>query len=149
MPQPVSIGEGAPLFVYDGATLQKQLTPTVFKAVELNSTTATVIWAPAAGKKFRLQKYYLQITGGASSSTPAILIVTLRDGATTDIPGLIHNIYIPNSSGYLGDYSTGIIDLGRGYLSSTINNGLYIKLSMTFNTPGIAFVICNIYGVEE
>jgi len=144
---PASLGEGSPLYIFDGNTLQPQLTPNIFKAVEANTDTLMAFWTPAAGKKFRILKYIIAITGGAFSGTPFLLTVTLRDGPSVNIPGLAHTIYIPSAANYLGDYSTGLIDLGRGYLSSTINNALNLSLSAALTVN--SYLVCNVCGVEE
>jgi len=105
-------------------------TSKVFKYIEylnLADNTATTVWTPATGRKFRLL--------GVQISASAASILHLRDGAGGTI------FHTQRTAGIDSKY----FYFGNGYLSSTANNVLEIlnKSAATINV----WVTC--YGTEE
>lgn len=148
MVQPVSIGQGVPAYVYDGATLQKQITPRFFRYGFARLVGLADIWTPTAGKKFRLQSYFIEIMGNAYVTGAGVLTVTLYDSGNP-ISGFTHDIFLPGAGVNLfGGYVVNHIDLGNGYLSSAANNVLRFNMSIGI-TPAAAFVRVNVCGIEE
>lgn len=114
--------------VYNGATIDRARTPSVFKSLSaVVITSETTIWTPAGGKKFRLMG--LVISQGVATGA-----VTFRDntGGST--------VFI------LGANTVGVaiyIPLGNGILSSAANNVLTAQGASTETITGVVF------GTEE
>jgi len=146
MAYPSSIGEGVGIYAYDGVTLRRIRTPVIFKSVSTVASGNTTIWTPAAGKKFRLIKYHIEIIGNTIRLEAGITSLRFQDNIT-DISGLIHNFYIPSiSSNILGGYNTGQFDLGIGILSAAANNPLTVFINAEVLGGGFRISVC---GTEE
>jgi len=154
MPNPSSIGEG--IGIYNVIELIR--TPVIFKTLNTAATGPTNIWTPVAGKKFRLQKYSIYISSNATYSGDTDIFVQFRDQALS-LTQFRHRFRIPGvAANHLGGYISGQslefklfrpakwIDLGNGYLSTTINNSLRVELSVPLST---GFVRVNVCGTEE
>lgn len=107
----------------------------------------TALWTPAAGKKFRLMKYMIEVTEQATQAVGGTINISLFDGAA-GATGQVHDVYIPGAAlGAAGElYTSPWIDLGNGYLSAAANNVLNVNLSAAL-TGGTVRVICS--GTEE
>lgn len=118
----------------------------VFRAAAATASGSTALWAPAAGKRFRLMRYRIDITDDATLAAGGRLTVSLLDGAASTAQNLI--AFVPaaalDTAGLLA--TTGWIDLGNGVLSAAANNVLNINLSAAL-TAGIVNVIA--CGTEE
>lgn len=113
---------------YDGATIDRERIPVVFKTIAAQAITAGTaldLWTPTTGKKFRLMGFYL------SSSAAAYLI--FKDDSTT-----ILNSPAAAAAGILSSPP-----MGNGILSATANNKLKLDVSATSTVSGFVF------GTEE
>lgn len=130
---------------FNGASWDRLRTPTTFKTVTATGSGDTALWTPTSGKKFRLLRYLIQVTGAATLASGADLDIVLRD-ATTAL-GLGHSLYVPTSAGTtLGGWSTGWINLGNGPLSAAANNVLNVNLSAALTAGKVRVTCC---GTEE
>lgn len=133
----------APL-VYNGATWDKRRTPSIFKTATATASGDTALWTPTSGKKFRLMRYMIEVTGDLSSGTGAEIDVVLRDSTTALAAAL--SFWAPATAGSTPGFTSGWIDLGNGILSATANNVLNINLSAALTTGKVRVVAC---GTEE
>lgn len=132
-------------FVFTGGSWDRSRVPLVAKSATATASGDTALWTPAAGKKVRLMRYKVEVTGNASTTGGAVIDVVLRD-ATTALAASC-SLYVPSAAGTsLGSYSTGWVDLGQGVLSAAANNVLNINLSAALTT-GKVRVVCA--GTEE
>lgn len=123
--------------LYNAATglLEPQRTPTVFKSLKAQSITAgtpVAVWTPATGKRFRLLGYEITAVGAGSAA------IIFEDGSGGSTQEFLRTQLV-NSSTPL-DTPSGF---GNGYLSTTINNQLF--LDATANTAVTGFL----FGTEE
>lgn len=113
--------------LFNGATWDRQRTPSVFKTVSLGAgTTETTIWTPAAGKKFRLMGFLLTV--GAAST------LTFKDntaGAT---------IFIARGT---ADQPISVPSLGNGLLSGAADRVLTVTRGTSATLDGV------VWGTEE
>jgi hypothetical protein len=99
------------LWGYNGATFDRARVGKVYKYIEylnLPTSTATTIWTPTTGKKFRLM--------GVIVSTSATVHLHLRDGAGG-------TIFFTSRTLATGQ----TFDFGNGYLSAAANNVLEVR----------------------
>lgn len=117
----------------------------VVKSTTATASGGTAVWTPAAGKKFRLMGYQIQLTANAAVAAGAVVHIDLFDGATFLTR---HSFFVPTTAVTTtpGAYTTPWIDLGNGFLSSAANNGLSITLSAAL-TSGEASIVAS--GSEE
>lgn len=119
---------------FAGATWDRVRVGKVYKYIEylnLANATATTVWTPAAGKKFRL----MGVQVGTSSGSNAL--VHLRDGAA----GSGSPFYTVRT----GQTDTKDFSFGNGYISSASNNVLEIYN----NTGATCSVWVTAWGTEE
>lgn len=136
---------GAGLHVNNGSTFDRMRTPSVFKTLATSTTGATALWTPTAGKKFRVMRYQIGLTGDAARAAAGNVTVKLQDSAT-DI-GVSAALFVPNAAGtVLGGFVGPWMDLGNGFLSAAANNVLNLNLSSAL-TSGAVWV--NVCGTEE
>ncbi|WP_157985422.1 hypothetical protein [Lentzea terrae] len=120
--------------------------PNIAKTVTATASGNTAVWTPTSGKKFRLQRYRIDVTADAATSGGAVIDAVLRDGSTTELAAAL-SLYVPSAAGTgIGVVSTGWVDLGQGVLSAAANNVLNCNLSAAL-TAGKARVVCA--GIEE
>lgn len=133
---------------WNGATFDRLRTPTVFKTVVATALGATVVWTPAAGKRFRLMAYSIEITANAAMAAAGLNELTLLDAAAAIGQGVsawLPAAAITTLAGNI-QLSGGLRQLGNGYLSAAINQSLQINLG-TALTAGEVRV--NAIGTEE
>lgn len=118
----------------------------VFKTAQASASGSTALWTPAASKKFRLQRYCVQVTGNAVRAAAGVVTISLLDAAA-DIAQDV-DVWVPaaalNNAGLL--YNSGWIDLGNGKLSAAANNVLNISLSAALTAGNVRVLAC---GTEE
>lgn len=131
-------GDSVPVVngVWNGASYDRVRTPVVFKRVATAASGDTAVWTPGAGKKFRLMKFRLEITGQATIGGGATMTALLRDATTSlEVGGAW---FLPAAAGTtLTQISTPWIDLGNGALSSAANNVLNVNLSLALATGSL------------
>lgn len=122
-------------------------TPAVFKTVQATASGNTALWTPTSGKKFRLMRFIVDCTANAAISGGGVVVTVTFQDATTAI-NLAFDIFVPTTAVTTteGGYTSGWIDIGNGYLSTTANNVLNVNLSSTLTTGNIR-VTCA--GTEE
>lgn len=117
---------------FNGANIERVRVGKTFKYIEylnLPTATATTIWTPAAGKKFRL----MGVQFGASAAAQC----ALRDGTAGS--GTAFHMF------KVGGADTKDFSLGNGYLSSAANNVLEI-----YNATGSTVSVwVTAWGTEE
>lgn len=135
-------------YLYDPVTDTQSVVREVniFKNVAANANGNTALWTPAAGKKFRLMRYCLAVTGNAAAAAAGTKTFSLFDGAAGAI-GQAHAVFIPGAALNAGALYTGPwIDLGNGILSSAANNVLNVNLSAALTAGFCNVIAC---GTEE
>jgi hypothetical protein len=141
---------GSDMVTADGINFQPAREPNVFKATTAVGTSSAV-WTPAAGKRFRLLKYSIDLPAGAFLTAAGTFTVQLED-ATTSI-NFLHSIWLPGTAPTPTvasmAYSTGWIDLGKiGYLSTAVNNVLNFVSASSLASGSSPFRI-RVAGTEE
>ena len=131
--------------LFNGASWDRQRTPAIFKTVQATATGSTALWTPTAGKKFRLMKYCIMVTGNATLAAGAVLTVSLLDAAGQI--GQQIDTFIPTATFSVAeDYISPWIDLGNGILSGAANNVLNVNLSAALTAGNVRVIAC---GTEE
>lgn len=142
--QPQSIGEGIGIYKTIGASVEAARVSNVIKTGVFTALGPTTLWTPAAGKKFRLMKYYIEVLGNAFAAAPPFIL--FYDGVTELTTYFEHRPFMAGHSlNIFGGFNTRVIDLGNGYLSSTINNSFRVLLG-SVTTNGIRITA---FGTEE
>jgi len=117
----------APL-VNTGAALYQVRTPSAFHTTTASSSGNTAVWTPQTGNKFRLMGYVIYLTGDATLGSAGDLEVTFQDNTTAI--GLGFSSYVPGAltAGEV-TLTSGVVQLGNGYVSTAANNVLHINLA--------------------
>lgn len=119
--------------------------PSIVKSGIFSAGGNNALWTPTTGLKFRLMRYKLNVSTLASHATGTDIVFQFNDGNTNS--GIVEACYVPaTSSPVFGSWSTGWVDLGNGYLSSTVNNVLNLNLNTPFVNGQVRVVCC---GMEE
>jgi hypothetical protein len=121
---------GALSLLFNGATWDRERTPTVFKDVSAVAIgTIATVWTPANGKKFRLM--------GGAISVSAAANVLFEDNAAAGANFVFRTPKLLADTPFL--FTLG----GNGKLSATINNVLKATSSAAANLTG------TLWGTEE
>lgn len=133
-------------FQFNGATFDRVRVPVVFKTVTTAAGGNTALWTPAAGKKFRLMRFIVDVTSNAASAGGVVDEITFQDAAVAMPIGF--SVFAPAVAVTTtqGGFTSGWIDLGNGILSSTINNALNVNLSAALSAGEVRVTAC---GTEE
>jgi hypothetical protein len=129
---------------------QAVITPSVFKTATANASGDTALWTPAAGKRFRLMRFIVQVPANVGFAARGVLTIKLRDG-TTDL-NLTFDVWlgqtapVETASSEQPNFDTGWIDIGEGILSAAANNVLNINLSAALGAGNVRVTCC---GTEE
>lgn len=135
-----------PQGVSDGAHLWIARAGTVFKSTTNNQAVYQAVWTPAAGKRFRLLRYWIDVTGDAAAAAAGAMTISLTDGNTQ--VGINRSVYIPaaagTTAGVLASFSA---DLGPlGYLSAAAGNALNLLLGQNLTSGTVRIAV---QGTEE
>lgn len=132
--------------IWNGALQQNvlKLGDLIAKSVDLTAAGSTAVWTPAAGKKFRLMAFEVNVGTDASLAAAGTQTIRLLDGATR-IWGVQLQMQAAVSTGVTAESHVVVLP-GNGYLSSAANNVLNGNLNTVMNTGSITF---NVYGLEE
>jgi hypothetical protein len=130
----------------DGSLWQSVRTPSIFKTVTATAVGNTTVWTPAAGKKFRLMRYRIEITNNASLAAAGIETIQLTDGAGGTVIDAFSAFVNNAAATIMGAYTSEWMDLGNGYLSAAANNLLVVNLGTALAT-GVVRVTA--VGTEE
>jgi hypothetical protein len=133
-----------------GANYSAARTPNIFHTASVPATASgnTAVWTPTSGKKFRLMRF--QITATDLSATAAALLTISFQDATTAIGIGTYDVWIPATASLASGITTvsAWVDIGNGYLSTTINNVLNANISATLSGATGTFRV-NVCGTEE
>jgi len=132
--------------VYNGATFDRAREANVFKTAQASVAGSTAVWAPVAGKKFRLLGFTISLTENATVAVAGVVTVSLLDAAGAI--AIAYDVYVPTVA--LASVGTAFditVDLGKlGYLSALANNVLNADLSVALTTGNFRI---NVRGTEE
>ncbi len=133
-------------YIFNGALWDRLRTPNTVKTAILTAAGDTAVWTPAASKKFRVMRYFIQVTQNAAAAAPGMLEILLRDATTPT--GVGFSVFIPGAAGTtLGsEVSTPWVDLGNGIPSAAANNVLNGNLSFALTAGEVRIVAI---GTEE
>lgn len=134
-------------FLYNGTSFDRTRTPNTFKTVTATATGDTAVWTPTSGKKVRLMRYQIQISGNAAQAVAGDFDIVLRDATTAIGVGL--TVYVPGAGAGAkpsDGLASGWVDLGNGFLSAAANNVLNVNLSAALTAGKVRVVAC---GTEE
>ena len=111
-----------------------------FKTAVASAAGNTALWTPAAGKSFRLCRYFIQMSENSTLGAAGILTIKLLDGAT-DL-NLTTDFYVPAAAVTgIGTEWLGPVDLGdSGILSAAPNNVLNVNLSVALATGQVRVI---------
>lgn len=133
-----------PTIVGSGNQQQLVHAPDTFHSIAATLQGNTLVWQPAAGKRFRLLNLWIRPTQDTTFQTQGDSIVDLRDNNTSI--GLTTSFYLPQNTPAI-DYPPFIQDLGPiGYLSTAANNPLNLNIN---GAPKTGNVRCVVMGTEE
>lgn len=120
-------------------------TPSIYKNTTAAAAGDNAIWTPTSGRKFRLMRYKLHLTGDATLTGGGTITVTWRDATTA--MALVDSLYLPATAvNVLGGFSTPWVDLANGILSIAADRVLNLNLSSALTTGTIRVTVC---GTEE
>lgn len=116
-------------------------TPIVYKTLGLTTAAGdTALWDPAAGKKFRLMGYTIDIAAGTTAA--ASCVIQLRDNATVIFTHSVNGGALAASAGRV----IASVQLnGNGYISIASDNILNLNLSSALAVGGVCV---NAWGTE-
>lgn len=130
-----------------GATtaLNAARTPSIFKTASAAASGNTAVWTPTSGKKFRLMRFMVQVTGNSTTASGVVVTISFQDSASA--MNIAMDVFVPTTSLGTGDDFVGPwVDLGNGFLSAAANNVLNINLSAALATGNVRVTCC---GTEE
>jgi hypothetical protein len=131
---------------YTGASWDRLRTPNVFKTVQASSLGNNTLWTPTSGKKFRLMKYRIMIPNGAIGSANSYLVMQFKDGST-NMPIIETCFLTTTASNVAGNtWTSGLVDLGNGFLSSAANSALVLNLNYALTDGDLRVLVM---GTEE
>lgn len=111
------------------------------------------IWTPASGKKFRVMKVWISVSGNAETASGGLLTISLTDGMAGNTVGAVFDVWIPPATPTLAGgvfagaiFDSGWADMGNGYLSTGANQVLFLNTSLQLSS---GFVRINVFGTEE
>ncbi len=133
----------AQAFAFNGATFDRVRVANVFKSVAATALGNTVVWTPAAGKKFRLMGYAISVSGTLAAS--GVQVIQLLDSATI-IGRMNAGLIQTRTANISGGDSQAFRDLGQGRLSAVANNVLNVNLSTAMADGSVTV---DAWGTEE
>jgi hypothetical protein len=131
---------------WNGASFDQVRTPNIFKTAQATSSGNTALWTPTSGKKFRLMRFMVQVTGNALTSGGAVITVSFQDSTTA--MNIAMDVFVPGSTAFSNgdDFVSPWVDLGNGFLSAAANNVLNVNLSAALSPGNVRVTCC---GTEE
>jgi hypothetical protein len=132
---------------FNGATWDRVRSPNVYKygSVVGGGGASFNIWTPAAGKKFRLMGFVIQLAGNATQAAAGNFTLTLFDGATA-LPFAMNTDVPAAAPANTMDNQVNLPSMGNGFLSAAANNILSCTMSAAL-VAGNASVMA--FGTEE
>ena len=131
---------------FNGASWDRVRTPNVFITAQITAQGINNIWTPAAGKKFRLMGFELQLVGDTTALAAVEIGAIFQEGASISI-GYESQFYVPSvTANSLGNMIVGKADWGNGYLATAANNSFVIYLTTALNNGRLRV---NYWGTEE
>jgi hypothetical protein len=117
-------------------------TPGKFVHALCTTVAATVVWDPAAGKKFRLMGYVIIPAAGMAAA--GIQLITLLDEAAAIT--IAHQVYLPAAANVVNQAPIVVQLPGNGFLSVAADNRLSVTLTSACTAGAISVMA---YGTEE
>ncbi|SRR6266436_3851551 len=128
--------------LFNGTTnsVDRQREINIFKTITLTASGTASLWITNSGKKFRLMKLLIIVTGNAAAAAAGLLEIILLDGGTAI--GLGVSVFIPAAAGtvFSPEFNSGWIDLQNGVLSSAANNILQVNLSFALTAGEVRII---------
>lgn len=120
--------------------------PNIFKTAQATASGNTALWTPTSGKKFRLMRFMVQVTGNALTSGGAVITVSFQDSSSA--LNIAMDVFVPASTAFSNgdDFISPWVDLGNGFLSAAANNVLNVNLSAALTAGNVRVTCC---GTEE
>jgi hypothetical protein len=133
--------------LYNGASWDRQRTPTTFRGSQFNAAGQNLIWQPQTGKKAHLMKYKIE-AGEDCTITSGPLPVNVSfwygigtaNNLLTSVPfAYTHRFVVPSSvlTTSFNGYDSGWIDLGNGNLAANASVPLYAGLMVPQSTSAV------------
>jgi len=124
-------------------------TGTIRKNVTATAAGNTTVWTPAAGKKFHLLGYYIEVNGHITTAAGGLLTIDLNDSGTS--LNQTHSVFVPATGAVSTTNNPTLLThvdfpLGYGYLSAAANNLLQINLSAVLTNGQVQI---KAVGIEE
>jgi hypothetical protein len=129
------------------SSVERPRLPTTFRTASTNSVGNKTVWAPAPGRRFRLLRYRMVVTGNAAiGGGGAIVNIGLSDDLLP-LPQL-HAVFVPGTATPAAAplYDSGWVELGDGLRSENVGQNLNLTLSADI-TSGVVW--CSVAGTEE
>lgn len=124
--------------------MQNFRAPNVFKSIVTTQASNVPVWSPAAGKKFRLMRVWMDVTADAAAATAGPVTISLLDNSTQI--GIARSAYVPGTAGSSASWQV-TMDLGPdGYVSSAPNSTLNVLLNRALTSGTVRVVVA---GTEE
>lgn len=137
-------------YIFNGTGYDRWRLPSVFRTATATAAGNTAVWTPPAGKKFRLMRYRLVVTGNAAQAAGGTFNIELRDGASNVVSGSnlpAESVAVPVAAGSAGVLlDTGWCDLGNGLLGTTAAQALNVNLSAALTGGAVRVYVA---GTEE
>jgi len=124
------------------AQVEVQRTPGIYRHALCTTVAATVVWDPAAGKKFRLMGYVIIPSAGMAAA--GIQLITLLDEAAAIT--IAHQVYLPIAASVTNQAPIVVQLPANGYLSVAADNRLSVTLTAACTAGAISVMV---YGTEE
>lgn len=120
--------------------------PNVFKTVGVSALGINAVWTPSSGRKFRLMRYKVSLSGDSTVSGGGEPSIQFVDGPSNFMP-FVEQPYVPGTAANVfGAWSSGWIDLGNGFLSFVADRVLNVNLGMALTNGVLRVQVC---GTEE
>jgi hypothetical protein len=126
-------------------TIEPIKTPTIWRLQNIVNAGDTVVWTPAAGKRFRWMGGSISVPGRTTLAAAGFETIAFHDGAGAI--NISYDIALPAAVAAIPlNWSETFNFPGNGYISTAINNPLIVNLSAAC-TAG--YIHVNVWGTEE
>lgn len=124
---------------FGGVDFHALRTPTVFRTVTATAAGETIVWNPAAGRRFRLMGYSISVCGTLAAL--GVETIDFLDGTG----GAIIASHLAAVAATVSGDSQISVQLGNG-IPGVLDNNLVVDLGTAFTAGGVAI---NVWGTEE
>lgn len=120
-------------------TLQIGHAPDKWASITTTANSNVAAYTPSIGKKFRLLKAYIDVSGDVAAASAGPVTVSLLDGSTQ--MGIARTIYVPATAGTSPSPGLTIDLLPLGILSAAASNVLNVLLSKALTSGTVRVVV--------